>query len=835
MAGLTSLQKFVEGRHLNQWRDEERPTPQQAAEVCAKIARILAYAHDRDVVHRDIKPGNIIVDGTGTPHIIDFGLARHHHEDFRSGQMVGTPAYMSPEQAQGDLSDHRGDIYSVGTVLYELVADQRPFVTNDVGELLRQLVEQPPPRPGKFVPGLPFELEEICLRCLQKEPHERYESAHELADALDRFILSTAESGLAQAEAEDYGTLLEINARLKSQLEERSRMLFAIKAEYDLYHSLVESLPLCVYRKELDGRFVFANEFFCRAFGDPVNRFSADLFSEHVAELHAREERRVVETAKVIPSTENHGAGDQATNFEVLRSPVRNLLGEIVGVQGLMWDISSHTKVEKALRDARDAAERANRSKSVFLASMSHELRTPLSVVLGHVQLLLQNQGFDRDIRRNLGTIHGCSQQLLAMINDLLDLAKIESGNFAIEHQPTDLIDLVREVSTIMAARAEEKVIEFKLEHSILLPRWIQIDGNRLRQILVNLVGNAVKFTHEGSVRLILKPSQLPTTDLTAEPELYLQLEVIDTGIGIEPARQEEVLKPFAQLQPGIDAGGTGLGLSITQQLVKLMEGNLQLQSVPGEGSTFTVWLPLREAEMEEQLLRSHQPDNAPSYHLPPGVQRRILVVDDVASNRELLEQILVPSGLEVISVESAATAFATMQEMEFDLVLLDVRMPNMNGVEAIAHIRANPEWQQTKVIAVTASVFRDEQEQIINAGFDDFLGKPFDTARLFSKLADQLDVEFAGAHLASTNVAADGSGALQDGQAPDNRTVYLDLVLQMHAAITHGDVGRLRNLAEQLARLPGRQELGQQVLELAGNFQLDRISKLLSDVEGTD
>ncbi|MEJ2407670.1 MAG: PAS domain S-box protein, partial [Candidatus Thiodiazotropha sp.] len=387
------------------------------------------------------------------------------------------------------------------------------------------------------------------------------------------------------------------------------------------------------------------------------------------------------------------------------------------------------------LRFARDAAEAASKAKSLFLANMSHELRTPLNAILGFSQLMQQDTGLTPTQYENLNIINNSGEHLLKLINDVLEIAKIEAGKLQLEIAPFDLHNLVRDVADMMQLRAQQKGLQLELDQSSGFPRYIKGDEARIRQILVNLVSNAVKFTDKGSVTIRL--------DTKENAQQHLVIVVEDTGPGISEEDKQLLFKPFVQLREGVSHGGTGLGLSIIRQFVQLMNGTVDLESTPGKGSKFCVQLPLEHAEKTEiiQLGEENQGDVT---GLAPGQPAyRILIAEDQHDNQLLLSKLMSDIGLPVRIANNGKECVQLFQEWHPDLIWMDRRMPVMDGVEATRRIRGLKGGKKVKIVAVTASAFKEQQPELLVAGMDDYISKPFQFNEIYDSLSRQLGVKF--------------------------------------------------------------------------------------------
>ena len=395
------------------------------------------------------------------------------------------------------------------------------------------------------------------------------------------------------------------------------------------------------------------------------------------------------------------------------------------------------------LRLARDAAETANRAKSVFLANMSHELRTPLNAILGFSRLLSDDSQLDSGQRETLSIINRSGEHLLQLINDVLEMAKIEAGHLQLSHSPFDLGNLVRDVVELMQIRCREKGLELKLDQSSKFPRFIKGDEGRLRQILLNLLSNAVKFTEHGGVTVRLKVNNNSDT--------HLLIEIEDTGPGINANDLERIFKPFVQLSEDASRQGTGLGLAITRQFVELMGGRIDVESAPGKGTLFRIDLPL-EAVDEDEISHFESEWSGKVIGLAPGQPTyRILIAEDQRDNQLLLSRLMSELGLEIKVAENGKQCVDIFQQWQPDLIWMDRRMPVLDGVEATRRIRSLPGGDKVKIVAVTASVLSEQQQELVGAGMDDFVNKPYRFEELYDCMARHLGLHYLYAEDVST------------------------------------------------------------------------------------
>jgi signal transduction histidine kinase len=413
-------------------------------------------------------------------------------------------------------------------------------------------------------------------------------------------------------------------------------------------------------------------------------------------------------------------------------------------VQGILAKLDAQERTHAAMaelkrgmvqteRAARHAAEAANRAKSEFLAGMSHELRTPLNAVLGYAQLLTMEGGLSPRQARGLETIQQSGQHLLALVNDILDLARIEAGRTALNPAPVNLSELLQTVVHLMRVKADEKQLAVVFDAAADLPEAVLADERRLRQVLLNLLGNAIKFTDDGTV----------TLRASAEPQgkaqVLLRLDVEDTGIGMHADDVERIFEPFEQVGDAQRrSGGTGLGLAITRALVNDMGGRVQVSSELGRGSRFRIELPLPVA----QLAQVASP-RAPGLARYAGPPRRVLVVDDVAANRALMCDFLMNAGFEVAQASDGGELLAAARSFRPDLVLMDSVMPSVDGVEATRRLRRDADLAAVPVIAISASATAEHRAACLQAGVNVFLTKPVSLQALQARIGEQLGLQW--------------------------------------------------------------------------------------------
>ncbi|MBP0020116.1 MAG: response regulator [Cyanobacteria bacterium SBLK] len=434
---------------------------------------------------------------------------------------------------------------------------------------------------------------------------------------------------------------------------------------------------------------------------------------------------------------------------ELSLSPVHDAQGDVTHFIGIQSDVSNRISVKEELVRAKETADAANKAKSTFIANMSHELRSPLNAILGFSQLMNRSKELSQSDRENINIINRSGEHLLTLINNILDLSKIEAGKTILQPVNFDLYGLLDDVEDMFVLQAENKGLELIFEREKSLPQYICTDLVKLRQVLINLLGNAIKFTPKGFVAVRTNPSpvtsyQLPVTRQTTNNQqpTTICFEVEDTGMGIAPEERDRLFEAFMQTQSGEDIQeGTGLGLLISRKFIRLMGGDIGVRSVLGQGSTFSfdIQVELAPATRVSQKTTKHRVVALADRQ----IEYRILVVDDRPSNRILLVKLLQPLGFKVKEAENGKQALEIWETWDPHLIWMDMRMPVMDGYEATKYIKRTIKGNATVVIALTASALEEEKAIVLSAGCDDFVRKPFREEELFETMAKHLGVHY--------------------------------------------------------------------------------------------
>jgi len=489
---------------------------------------------------------------------------------------------------------------------------------------------------------------------------------------------------------------------------------------------------------------------------------------------------------------------------------VKDAQGKPYRLAGSHTDIRERKRFEQELITAREKAEAASHAKSAFLANMSHELRTPLNAILGFSQVLERAQDLKKEHRQHIESIYRSGQYLLTLINDILDLSKVESGHIELHSEDVWLTTFFEEIQETFTLRAEKKGLDFSCVIEDSVPACIVIDFKRLRQIVFNLLSNAVKFTQHGEVRLQIDYQQG-----------MLHISVTDSGIGIELEQHQAIFQPFAQHgEDYYKSQGTGLGLAITRQILDVMQGDITLHSEVGKGTEFQVHIPAGICTNPRPLTVSKQPPRTVGYRSALG-QLRVLLVDDVAENRALLRDYLQPLGFAIASADSGESAVQQACTYQPHVILMDLRMAGISGLEATQRIHALEGCEKIPVIAISASAFSKDIAACLAAGCVAYLAKPVQYDQILQTLQSHLPLEW--------------QSQAQTTPSPQPTVPQVLLTQEQKAQllklVKSGNIEGLRTYLTALNRLPQPPEIASQLLQLTEKFLLHEIRKILNEI----
>jgi signal transduction histidine kinase/CheY-like chemotaxis protein len=519
-----------------------------------------------------------------------------------------------------------------------------------------------------------------------------------------------------------------LNTLMAKQEEHIVRQSEQLNHTETILDVVVNALPYGILWKDNELRYLGANKVFLDElqvsdFSEIAGKTDIEIIPKKAAKHFNELDKQVLTQHNIVLNSEvKHTDKFGKTQYiEANRVKLHDSEGKVIGVLSAYSDITERKKMELDLRDAKRTAEQASLAKSQFLANMSHEIRTPLNGVLGLLDLSLGTE-LDEVQLNYLKKANLSAKSLLNIINDVLDISKIEAGQMTVERVPFSLNEILEHVSSQFSIMSQAKNIKFGLSYQGPENLWVKGDPTRLLQILMNLCSNSVKFTEQGAVNLNCDAE-------IQEQDVSITLTVTDTGVGIEAAVLPDLFNSFTQADSSISRkfGGTGLGLAIVKALLTLMEGTISASSTVGVGSQFEIKLRLPLSEMEQKI------------PLKPDIQlggKRILLVEDNAINQMISSQILLAAGAQVESAVNGELALEIMAEQDFDLILMDIQMPVMDGCTAIIQIRAEQKWHKLPVIALTANAMLHDIEKYQELGFSDHVAKPFERSHLLNVIA---------------------------------------------------------------------------------------------------
>ncbi|MDX2097862.1 MAG: PAS domain S-box protein [Leptolyngbyaceae cyanobacterium bins.59] len=630
-----------------------------------------------------------------------------------------------------------------------------------------------------------------------------------------------------------------------ADITQRKHLEEALFQSRQFLDSVIENIPLGFFAKDVrdDFRYVLINKcaekFVSFSREEGLGRNDHDLIPREWADLYRQQDltvvrhRTLVETPELEMTTRK---GDRLL-VRILKFPLFDATGNLTHLLCLTDDITERKQREEELRIAKDEAEAANRAKSTFLANMSHELRTPLNVILGFSQLMERDNGLSDRQHGFLTTINRSGEHLLNLINDVLEMSKIEAGRINLNPEPFNLHRLLQTLQEMFQSRAEAKQLSLTFDLAENLPHYVITDEGKLRQVLINLLSNAVKFTQEGGITLCVRlgseawnlPTPIPQSP-TAAYSLFFA--VTDTGQGIASEEMEQLFQPFIQTTSGIQVKeGTGLGLTISRQFIELMGGTIQLQSGVGEGSTFSFQIPVTLADPLVGMPQPVRRGRVLSLAANQSVYR-LLIVDDRADNRDLLTHLLQAVGFQTQTATNGQEAIHLWQSWQPHLIWMDMRMPVIDGYEATRQIRAIEAAQKsshrTRIIALTASAFEEQRATILETGCDDLVRKPFREHLIFDKLSEHLGVQFV------CEPSTGEDGPLQDDSDGVPIFKIQEMSREWRAALEQAaieiDADRLTQLIEEIPE--AHQDLAKYLTELVKRFCFDEILELIEGGE---
>lgn len=612
-----------------------------------------------------------------------------------------------------------------------------------------------------------------------------------------------------------------------TDISDRKRNEATIQGQEQFLRSIYDGVEAGIFVIDVLGhrqfRYIDSNAAIERMAGvrhaDLINATPEELFSPEIAAELIDKYQCCIDQSNPLTFEDKRLLNEQWNWWLTTLTPLKDEQGRPHRIIGTKFNITKRKTTEEelarkniALETAIQTAEQASRVKGEFLTNMSHELRTPLNAILGFAQLMQRSlkyepDRFQQDSAKHLQVIQTSGDHLLNLINDVLDMAKIEAGQMSLNLQPFNLHHLLQSVDAMFQPKAQEKGLHLRCDYAPEVPQYVATDAAKLRQILINLLGNAVKFTHHGHIHL----------NVHGQQQLYIELE--DTGQGIAPQHLDRLFDAFFQTESGQNQAGTGLGLAISKTYVELLGGVLSVQSTLNQGSHFRFTLPVTPVD----TLDNQDNDTYPAVIrlAPHQSSYRILVVEDKWASRTLLVNLLETAGFDVREAADGKTAIEIWQTWLPHLIWMDMRMPVMDGYEATQHIRSSIHGQTTTIIALTASALESEKQMILSAGCDDFVCKPFQESMIFKKIQQHLGVHYLYDNHPPNLPAQNQQHQITMEQLAQQPQAWLH---QLYSASSLADAESVSQLIDELSSTHA--QLATSLTQLVQGFRCDLIAE---------
>ncbi|HEY9902710.1 MAG TPA: response regulator [Candidatus Sericytochromatia bacterium] len=660
--------------------------------------------------------------------------------------------------------------------------------------------------------------DETDLSLTVTEALGRYACNRQLAEQNE--ALKKLNASLEQKVAQRTVELTTANAKLQQEICDRQLLEEKLRTSEEKLRAVFEAMTDIVLVIDEQGRIEIAPTNPRRLYDsetDPILQTIEQFFLEEKSEIWFSKIQQALTTQQTVNFDYSLPLNNREAWFTASISPMPN--------NCVIWvarNIDKRKQAEAAMQEAKEAAEAANRAKSTFLANMSHELRSPLNVILGFCQLLTRSQSLNPEQQENITIMTRSGEHLLTLINNVLDLSKIEAGRTTLHEINFDLYGLLDDLDDMFQAKAEDKNLQLVFDRTGDVPQYIRTDQVKLRQVLINLINNALKFTQTGrvSVRVRGEPESRRKTNHT--PHSTITFEVEDTGAGIASDELENIFEAFVQTQIGIESQeGTGLGLSIARKFVQLMGGEISITSVVGQGTIFNFDIKITKVNATD--IEDKQPTRRVVALEPNQPRYRILIVDDKWNNRQLLLRLLNPLGFELKEASNGKEAIEVWETFEPHLIWMDMRMPVLDGYEATKQIKTQLKGQATAIIALTASTLEEQRAVILSAGCDDFVRKPFREQVIFDKIAQYLGVRYIYEELSPPHVAVvKHDSSLQASLA----NMPSEWVNELYEAANLIDNEQILQLLEQIPTVDAF--FRQTISDWIYNFRCDKIIDLI-------
>ncbi|OGM05829.1 MAG: hypothetical protein A2008_02440 [Candidatus Wallbacteria bacterium GWC2_49_35] len=602
---------------------------------------------------------------------------------------------------------------------------------------------------------------------------------------------------------------------------------------------ILDNSPALIYMKDRAGRYLFVNRQWAELFhitNEKVRgKTDLEIFSRDIACKFMENDRRVFENGQATELEEQALLDDGIHDYHSIKVALKDNSGIFYALCGISTDITGKKRAEEELLKHREHLEElvkertaelavskenavaANQAKSLFLANISHELRTPMNAILGFAHIMSRDSGITSKQRENLDIIIKSGEHLLCIINDILDIAKIESGRMESEVSDFDLGELTRDLIDMLRIRAEAKGLRLIMDQSSSFPRFVSTDMARLRQIIINLVGNAIKFTSEGQITIKLGVCSIEQE----RNKHFLLFEIQDTGIGIDKAEQENIFKPFVQLG---QHEGTGLGLAITQQYINLLGGSISVMSEPGKGSKFTFTIAF--APVDDAQIQTSTPSRGRVLEIENACNYKVLIVEDQLDNRLLMRNLLMPFRFDLREAADGREGVHMFEEWRPHIIFIDRRMPVLDGLSAVREMRKAAGPADAVIIAVTAHAFREERQQMIDVGCDAFISKPFSADAIYDVIEKYLKVRVIRAE-----EETDGRKVREELDPEELLKLPDTLLREMEDALIRLDRKRIDEIIGQVTL--NNASLGKKLGQYASRFDYTAILEALQNILG--
>jgi PAS domain S-box-containing protein len=627
---------------------------------------------------------------------------------------------------------------------------------------------------------------------------------------------------------------------ISSDITDRQKAEAALREAEEKYRNIYENALNGIFQTAADGKYISANPALADIYGyeSPEELIAAqpNFQNQLYVDRNRREEFTSLmnEYDGILSNFESQVYRKDGSIIWISENcrAVCDEAGNLLYYEGFIKDITASKQAEIEMQQAKEAAEAANKAKSTFLANMSHELRSPLNAVIGFAQVMIRSQTLSRENQEDVGIILRSGEHLLTLINQVLDLSKIEAGRTTIHEKNFDLYRLLDDLEDMFALKAEEKGLQLLFDRDSEVPHYICTDEVKLRQVLINLLNNAIKFTSEGGVSVHVRGGMKKgktNSNSQVSGRYALHFEVQDTGAGIAADEINQLFEAFVQTKTGKDAQeGTGLGLAISRQFVQLMGGEIAVSSEVGKGAIF-------QFDIQVHLVEAADIENKKSsprvIALEPNQPRyRLLIVDDKPLNRQLLVKLLNPLGFELKEANNGKEAVEIFLDWAPQLIWMDMRMPVMDGYEATKQIKTTTQGQATAIVALTASVLEEERAVILSAGCDDFMRKPFREEDIFAAMGKHLGVRYI--YEDPTEASETGTGDSSHEVLTPEAIASLDpdWVAEFKQRILSVDMEAIASSIEQIRTV--NPSLADTLHDCINNFEYDRILSTIAKSE---